>query len=153
MKKQAKLTPRQRELRRYLWNSRTEWVSSKQIFDNVAGYNSKSTAYKQINEDVHAINESGEYDKIIITDRVLGYKLATKKQFEDWAKRAYAESIRKIVYVSRLIKDAKMDDQGIIPGIEGYQREFYDKFVEEGESACKRKEVSSQSKSSIVTAS
>lgn len=131
METKIKLTRRQFYLRKYLWRHRTEWVSSKEIFENVPGYESKATAYKQINDDYHAINDSGAFDKKIIPDRVRGYKLATKKEFHHWAKKAYAEAIRKIVYVCNQIKDAKMDGQGIIPGLEGYQREFYEKFVEE----------------------
>ena len=138
------LNPRQCALRRYLYKHRTEWVSSKTIAQEVAGYESKSTAYKQINEDYHLINMSGKYDKIIIADRVLGYKLATKKEFEAYAKTAYAESISKIVYISRLIKTAKMDGQGIIPGLEGYQREFYEKFVEELNPEPKPKETETE---------
>lgn len=141
METEIRLTPRQRALRRYLYAHRTEWVPSKQISLEVSGYSGKA-AYKQINEDYHAINESGKYDKIIIADRVLGYKLATKKEFKSYAERLYAESIRKIVYVSNLIKTAKMDGQGIIPGLEGYQRAFYDKFVEEeGDENAKNKKT------------
>lgn len=132
-----RLTPRQRALRRFLWSRRTEWVSSKEIFDNVKGYGNAANAYKEINDDYHAINGSGEYDKKIIPDRARGYKLATKAEFGRWAKKAYAEAIRKIVYVCAQIKDAKMDGQGIIPGLEGYQREFYEKFVKE-ETTCKK---------------
>ena len=139
METKIKLTPRQYALRRFLWNHRTEWVSSKRIAEEVKGYEFSSTAYKAINEDYHAINDSGVFDKKIIPDRVRGYKLATKKEFNHWAKKAYAEAIRKIVYVCNQIKDADMDGQGIIPGIEGYQREFYEKFVEEEEKeACKK---------------
>ena len=150
--KEIKLTPRQCALRRFLWANRTSWVSSKTIFENVKGYERAGTAYKQINEDYHAINDSGKYDKMIIPDRVLGYKLATKKEFKHYSKKAYAEAIRKIVYISNLIKSAKMDGQGIIPGLEGYQREFYDRFVKE-EEECKKQEDSSPSKSSNATVS
>lgn len=134
-KERPRLTPRQRALRRFLWSRRTEWVSS-----------------KEINDDYHAINGSGEYDKKIIPDRARGYKLATKAEFGRWAKKAYAEAIRKIVYVCAQIKDAKMDGQGIIPGLEGYQREFYEKFVKE-ETTCKKNGDRSPSKSSNATAS
>lgn len=137
MQTEKKLTPRQYELRRFLWKNRTQWVSSKEVFDGVKGYDKQSTAYKQINDDVHAINGSGIFDKIIITDRGKGYKLATKAEFRDWSRRAYAECIKKIVYVCGLINGARMDGQGIIPGLEGYQREFYDKFVEE-DCQCKK---------------
>lgn len=146
METKIKLTERQFALRRYLWNHRTEWVSSKQIFENVRGYEKENTAYKQINEDYHAINDSGVFDKIIIPDRVKGYKLATKKEFEKYSKKAYSEAIRKIVYICNLIKTAKMDGQGIVPGLEGYQRQFYEKYVEEEDKECNRKEDSSHLK-------
>ncbi len=97
------------------------------------GYERPNTAYKQINKDVHAINDSGIFDKLIITDRAKGYKLATRAEFKAWSKRAYAECISKIVYVCGLINKAKMDGQGIVPGLAGYQREFYDRFVAETE--------------------
>lgn len=140
---EIKLTPRHYALRRFLWNNRTEWKSSKEIFDNVQGYEKRETAYKQINKDVHDINKSGKFDKIIITDRVYGYKLATKAEFEHWAKKAYAESINKLVYVYGVIADSRWDGQMIIPGLEGYQREAYEKYVreeKERQKQCKRKD-------------
>lgn len=155
METKIQLTKRQYALRRFLWANRTDWVSSKNIFNNVIGYDSARTAYKQINADVHAINDSGIYDKIIITDRCYGYKLATKKEFSIWSRKNYAECVRKIDYVNKLIKTARLDGQGIIPGLEGYQRDFYEKFVDEGEEnkPCKKKDANSQSTSSVATAS
>ena len=150
--KQIKLTPRQCALRRFLWEHRTEWVSSKQIYEGVKGYDRQSTAYKQINDDYHAINDSGQYDKMIIVDRLRGYKLATKEEFKRYSRRAYSEAIRKIVYICNLIKSAKMDGQGIIPGLEGYQREAYEKFVKE-EEECKKQDASFPLKSLNVTVS
>ena len=131
METKIKLTKRQYDLRRYLWNHRTEWKSSKELFDGVYGYEKANTAYKQINEDVKRINVSGIFDKKIITNRVKGYKLATKKEFEEWAKQAVIEAKKKIKYVYDVIGDAKLDGQGIIPGLEGFDREFYEKFVRE----------------------
>lgn len=139
METAIKLTPRQYELRRYLEAHTDVWTSSKTIAENVAGYDAKD-AYKQINQDYHAINSSGIFDKKIIPSRVKGYKLATKEEFERWAKREYASSIRKIVYVQQQVKDARLDGQEIIPGIEGYQREFYDKFVKENSKMTNEKE-------------
>jgi len=140
-KEEIILTPRHYALRRFLWNHRTEWKSSKEIADNVPGYEKRDTAYKQINTDVHDINKSGKFDKIIITDRVYGYKLATKREFKHWAHRAYSESIRKLVYVYDVIESSKWDGQGIIPGLEGYQREAYEKFVKEEKKYGAKKDV------------
>ncbi len=127
------LTKRQYDLRRYLWNRRTEWTSSADIYRNVPGYAAEKTAYKQINDDVKEINDSGIYRHMIITDRSKGYKLPTKAEFWDWAGRAYAEAVKKIAYVNRRIKDAKMDGQGIIPHLETFQSGFYERFIEETE--------------------
>ncbi len=139
--KKVTLTPRHYALRRFLWDNRNEWKSSKEIFDGVSGYENRETAYKQINKDVHDINKSGKFDKIIITDRVCGYKLATKKEFKHWAHKAYAESIRKLEYVYGVIKDSKWDGQGIIPGLEGYQRKAYEKYVKEERKYGAKKDV------------
>ena len=131
METTIKLTPRQYELRKFLWNNRTEWKSSKEIFAGVAGYESEKTAYKGINKDIRRINRSGIFDKKIITDRTKGYKLATKKEFEEWSRKAVVEAKKKIAYVYGVIGDAAKDGQGIIPGLEGFDRQFYDCFVEE----------------------
>ena len=132
-----KLCPRQFRLREFLDENSSEWKSSKEIANGVEGYDNPSTAYKTINSDVHAINRSGTFDQIIITDRTKGYKLATKEEFGEWASKAFSEAVRKITYVHGIIKDAKMDGQGIIPGLEGFRREFYEKFVKEEENAKK----------------
>ncbi len=127
------LTPRQYDLRKYLWNHRTEWTSSKDIYKAVPGYASEKTAYKQINSDVKEINESGIYHHIIITDRTKGYKLPTKEEFWEWAGGAYNEAKRKIAYVNNLLKLAKSDGQGILPYLETYDKGFYERFVSEVE--------------------
>lgn len=128
-----KLTKRQYDLRRYLWNNRTEWKSSKDVCKAVESYENEETAYKQINADVKIINDSGIYHHMIITDRTKGYKLPTKAEFWDWAQKAYAEALKKIAYVNRRIKEAKMDGQGIIPCLETFKAGFYDRFIEEME--------------------
>ena len=128
-----KLAPRQYALRRYLWNHRTEWTSSKDIYKAVPGYETEKTAYKQINKDVKAINMSGLFYHIIITNRAKGYKIPTKKEFWDWARKAYCESMGKLQYLHALLKMAKSDGQGILPHLESFQEEVYDRFAEDGE--------------------
>ena len=128
-----KLTPRQYDLRKFLWHNRTRWVSSKEIDAAIPGFGGEKVAYKTINEDVKAINLSKIFDKMIITSRTKGYKLATKKEFWSWAKDQWAELRKKGDYITALVEEGHKNGQGVIPGLAGFQREFYDKFVEEEE--------------------
>ena len=83
------------------------------------GYESEATAYKEINADVHALNMSGEFSQKAISSRVLGYKLATRDEYWDWAERTKREAIKMLGYVSAMSKDAKLDGQITLPGFGG----------------------------------
>ena len=119
MKQTESLTERQLALHAALWMNRGKWLKSKEIYNLVPGYESEATAYKEINADVHALNMSGEFSQKAISSRVLGYKLATRDEYWDWAERTKREAIKMLGYVSAMSKDAKLDGQITLPGFGG----------------------------------
>ena len=119
MRKQTDLTERQLALHAALWMNRGKWLKSKEIYSLVPGYESEATAYKEINADIHALNMSGEFNQKTISNRAMGYKLATRDESWDWSERTQREAIKTLAYVSAMNKDAKLDGQITLPGFGG----------------------------------
>jgi hypothetical protein len=96
-----------------------QWLKGKEIcFMMLAkGYDygdKPEKAYKEINRDVRFLNVCGHFDKMILGDRAKGYKIATESEFYDWLRRQTSEAKGKLLYLSILAKNAKMDGQSII---------------------------------------
>ncbi len=126
--KPAAINERQSKLHAYLWANRGRWVLSREIFRAVDGYESESTAYKEINQDIHALNVHGDHRQKVISNRTMGYKLATKAEYTEWSERIKSEAFRKLAYISAINKDAKLDGQITLPEFGGGTYRF---FVEE----------------------
>jgi hypothetical protein len=121
------LTPRQRALRRLLSAYRWEWMGARDIYEAMRSSPRAEIRYewdgrtkfhgdvgRMIYADVTAINASGAYDKIIVSDKALGYKLATKEEYEKYSKSRWRSLKKSIGYQAGLDKQAGLDGQAII---------------------------------------
>jgi len=111
-------TLRQDELYAFL-ASREDWTPMRDVAGNLRefygwGWGSSgfhnSAIRRMITEDIEKINQSDEYDMIIISG-TRGVKLATRGEFRRWVKSEYAEIFRKLDRVRHLAKKAGMDGQ------------------------------------------
>jgi hypothetical protein len=69
---------------------------------------------------------------MILGDRAKGYKIATESEFYYWLKRQTSEAKGKLLYLSILAKNAKMDGQSIINLFnQTYLRESKECFAKE----------------------
>lgn len=71
-------------------------------------------AYKEINRDVRFLNVCGRFDKMILGDRGKGYKMATREEFDAWARSKRSEMIGGLEYLGALCRNAKLDGQEIM---------------------------------------
>ena len=109
---------RQDELYAFL-ASREDWTPMRDVAGNLRalygwGWGSSgfhnSAIRRMITEDIEKINQSDEYDMIIISG-TRGVKLATRAEFRRWATAEYAEIFRKLKRVRHLTDKAGMDGQ------------------------------------------
>ena len=109
---------RQDELYAFL-ASREDWTPMRDVAGNLRGIYGwgwgssgfhNSGIRRMITEDIEKINQSDEYDMIIISG-TRGVKLATRGEFRRWVKSEYAEIFRKLDRVRNLTKKAGMDGQ------------------------------------------
>lgn len=109
---------RQDELYAFL-ASREDWTPMRDVAGHLRsiygwGWGSSgfhnSAVRRLITEDIERINQSDEYDMIIISG-TKGVKLATRGEFRRWVKSEYAEIFRKLERVRNLAKKAGMDGQ------------------------------------------
>jgi len=109
---------RQDELYAFL-ASREDWTPMRDVAGNLRefygwGWGSSgfhnSAIRRMITEDIEKINQSDEYDMIIISG-TKGVKLATRGEFMRWVRSEYAEIFRKLERVRNLTKKAGMDGQ------------------------------------------
>lgn len=91
-------------------------------------------AYKKINDDVRFLNVCGRFDKMILGDRAKGYKMATEKEFSEWARKKHDEMVGGLEYLGILCKNAKLDGNAILNIFsQPYIRDHKECFVKEGE--------------------
>lgn len=109
---------RQDELYAFL-ASREDWTPMRDVAGNLRmiygwGWGSSgfhnSAVRRLITEDIERINQSDEYDMIIISGS-RGIKLATRGEFARWATAEYAEIFRKLKRVRHLTDKAGLDGQ------------------------------------------
>ena len=74
-----------------------------------------STCRRWITNDIAAINNDPDYEKVIISG-ALGIKLATREEFEGFLRSEYAETFKKLKYLRFLEKKAGLDGQLDIEG-------------------------------------
>jgi hypothetical protein len=140
-----RLTGRQYALRRLLMERSGEWLTAKQIFSLMnfslisedryewdGRANFTGTVGREIVADVEAINASGAFDKIVVSDRSKGYKLATKEEYERYSKSRWKSLKRSIKGLSQLDWQARLDRQTVIRfDAVPYGEDVHDCFVGE----------------------
>lgn len=145
MSAQEKLTGRQYALRRLLLDRSGEWLTAKQIYELMAQSLIPSYRYewdgkknftgsvgRKIVEDVAAINASGIFDKIVVSDRARGYKLATKEEYRRFSRSRWISLKRSMKALAGMDRQAGMDSQGILDlGDLSDVRRFRESFVGE----------------------
>lgn len=82
-----------------------------------------SAVRRMITEDIEKINESDEYDMIVISG-TRGVKLASRAEFRRWVNSEYAEIFRKLKRVRGLVKKANADGQFDMLEIEAMHKAF-----------------------------
>ncbi len=109
---------RQDELYAFL-ASREDWTPMRDVAGNlraIYGWGWGSSGFhnsgirRMITEDIERINQSDEYDMIIISGS-RGIKLASRGEFARWATAEYAEIFRKLKRVRHLTNKAGMHGQ------------------------------------------
>ncbi len=109
---------RQDELYAFL-ASREDWTPMRDVAGNLRGIYGwgwgsggfhNSGIRRMITDDIEKINQSDEYDMIIISGS-RGIKLATRGEFARWATAEYAEIFRKLKRVRHLTDKAGLDGQ------------------------------------------
>jgi hypothetical protein len=143
-KKPQKPNPQQYALRDMLMSHCHEWLTAKQIYENMLctlwpydfkdfkGSNFTGSVGRKIQEDVKTLNFSGEFDKMIISSRKGGYKLGTEEEMGEYFSTA-EKSLRKSLYELSILKHfAHRDGQMMIPDpAHPYQREFRETYIKE----------------------
>lgn len=109
---------RQDELYAFL-ASREDWTPMRDVAGNLRsiygwGWGSggfhNSAVRRLITEDIEKINQSDEYDMIIISGS-RGIKLASRAEFRRWVSSEYAEIWSKLKRVRKLVDKANADGQ------------------------------------------
>lgn len=139
-----KPTKRAYALRRFLVESIGEgWISARRIYEvsliweesysHPENSSFTGTVGKQIQKDVETLNLSGEFDRIIVSKRGTGDKLATKEEFERFYRSETLSNRRSLWKLGIMKHAADRDGQGILPDPNHpYQREFHQSFSEGG---------------------
>ena len=122
---------RQDELYAFL-ATREDWTPMRDVAGNLRefygwGWGSSgfhnSAIRRMITEDIEKINQSDEYDMIIISG-TKGVKLATRGEFRRWVNSEYAEIFRKLKRVRRLVDKANADGQFNMLEVEAMKKAF-----------------------------
>jgi hypothetical protein len=140
-----RLTGRQYALRRLFLEHCGEWITAKRIFafmglsligeeryewDGKANFT--GAVGREIVADVEAVNRSGVFYKIVVSDRSKGYKLATKEEYERYSKSRWKSLKRSIKGLSQLDWQARLDRQTVIRfDAVPYGEDVHDCFVGE----------------------
>ena len=114
---------RQEALYAYLLQCGNQWISMKQIAMRLDDWYPDitwsrfhdSTCRRWITKDIQEINESPDFEKIILSSSN-GIKLADKAEFEYFIASEYAEIFRKLKRVRMLAKKGGLDRQCTIEG-------------------------------------
>ena len=99
------------------------------IYDSQYDFHN-SAARLQMTKDIQSINESDEYEKIIISS-AQGIKLSTKREFSDYIKKEYAYVFAKLKRIHHKKKKGSMDGQ-IVCGVNSTDIDhIIEAFIEE----------------------
>lgn len=108
---------RQAELYDFLQGRGNKWTSMEQVTDSISLYpaffQSKyhdSRARRMLTEDIHVINGSDTYFKIIMSGNK-GIKLATEDELNSFLKSETKEIFKKLKTVRKMMKKASRDQQ------------------------------------------
>lgn len=108
---------RQAELYDFLLGRGNKWTSMEQVTDSISLYpaffQSKyhdSRARRMLTEDIHVINGSDTYFKIIISGNK-GIKLATEEELSNFLKSETKEIFKKLKTVRKMMHKASRDQQ------------------------------------------
>ncbi len=122
---------RQDELYAFL-ASREDWTPMRDVAGNLRGIYGwgwgsggfhNSGIRRLITEDIEKINQSDEYDMIIISGS-RGIKLASRAEFRRWVSSEYAEIWSKLKRVRKLVDKANADGQMDMIEIDSWHTAF-----------------------------
>jgi len=122
---------RQDELYAFL-ASREDWTPMRDVAGHLQaiygwGWGSggfhNSGIRRMITDDIERINESPEYDMIIISG-TKGIKLASRAEFRRWVSSEYAEIWRKLKRVRKIVDKANADGQMDLIEIDTWHEAF-----------------------------
>ena len=124
MKMDAFTQERQVALYDYLISRGDQWTSMEQVTDSISyypafftGYYHNSAARRILTKDIHAINSSDTYFKIIISSND-GIKLATEEEAYSFLKSETKEIFKKLKAVrkmkTKIARDQQIDLEGRI---------------------------------------
>ena len=113
-----------------------KWTPLREIAQKMEGYYPdfpfrgfhNSTCRRWITKDIQAINDSPEYEKIILSGS-RGVKIATEEEFDRFIAAEYKEIFRKLMRVRRIAKKGGADRQ---IDIEGQIREAFVEVRKDG---------------------
>lgn len=138
-KSPKKPNPQQYCLRRLLMEN--SWLTAKEIYEKMKGteypfvqksQNFTGSVGRAIGEAVEVLNLSGEFDKMIISDRSKGYSIATESEFGAYADRTEKSLKASLWKLSVMRHFANRNGQMILPDPNHpYQREFRETFASE----------------------
>lgn len=69
-----------------------------------------STAYSQIRNDVRALNESSDIEKIIVSSPK-GYKIATQEEAKEYIQKRFKRDLRSLKLNYKLVNKCKLNGQ------------------------------------------
>lgn len=110
-------TARREALYRFLLSRGDKWTSMEQTTDSIRLYPAyfkttyhNSVARRMLTADIEAINNSDQFDKIIVSGN-RGIKLATEPEFERFLSAEFREVFKKLKRLRRIARKGSRDQQ------------------------------------------
>ncbi len=126
------LNSRQFALYNYLKKCGDEWTHAVDIARAVYGFNGDkfigSNAQRKIAADIQKINDSSVIQKVIMSDRTKGVKLANKEEFVDYIQKEISASLRRLIRARRKAEKGSLDNQFRIP-LGKYERDYIQAYI------------------------
>lgn len=130
----SELTPIQWDLYNYLKKRGDEWTHAVDIARAVYGFNGDkfigSNAQRKIAADIQKINDSSVIQKVIMSDRTKGVKLANEEEFVDYIQKEISASLRRLIRARNKAKKGAMNNQYRI-SLGKYEREYIEAYIKE----------------------
>lgn len=126
------LNTRQWELYNYLKRRGNLWTHAIDIAYDIYGYNGDkfigSNAQRKIAYDVQKINDSSIIQKIIMSDRTKGLKIANKEEFDRYIQKEISAAVRRLMRAKNKAEKGARDNQCKIK-LSKYERDYIEAFI------------------------